>query len=323
MKIRQALGALALSVVVLAAGLAPRAAAYDPHPGGYSSYAAGVDLSAHNAGDPTMRGLSFVALRATYGTWPDTLFPKHSRAAQVAGVATCAYHFGIASQDPYRQAEAFLQVALAQRARCLALDVESDPAGRMTDAQARAFIQAIHAAGLQVGLYESASGFDSFGQDWNWVAQWGPYQPRGAWAFWQWQGYPLDRDVFHGSPSLFKPWLETHLRLVPAGRIAVSSVAQVAPTLVWARAQEATLARYIANLKAVPAPSVLQQRELGTYRARLAVIRADIAYLTGIQTVERYIANLKAVRRPTAAQKAKLALYQARLAGWLANPRVL
>ena len=74
----------------------------------------------------------------------------------------------------------------------------------MTTAQARVFIAEVHRAGRKIGLYHSRSGFPSLGQDWNWIAQWGDTPPNMPWAFWQWQGSPLDRDMFNGDHTALR-----------------------------------------------------------------------------------------------------------------------
>ncbi len=171
------------------------------------TWAKGIDVSYANARMPNLTGRDFVFVRATYGTHEDSRWRSHSAAVRRAGRRLGAYAFGIYG-DGAAQARAFL--ATAGTADLLALDFEKE-AGRprMTKAQGRAFIAAVHAAGREIGLYASVSGFPDLGQDWNWPAG-GPgwdtvagstTPPRMPWTIWQYRGAPLDLDVFHGDPA--------------------------------------------------------------------------------------------------------------------------
>jgi lysozyme len=159
----------------------------------------GIDVSRHQSTTPALGGLSFAFARATYGSYGDSKYAVHSAAFRAAGIVAGAYHFGRSTPSPELQVAAFLKAAGG--ADLLALDLESDGGNvPMSAAQARAFIAAVHAAGRKIGLYHSRSGFPSLGQDWNWVAKWGSAAPTGIpWAFWQWQGSPLDRNRFNGT----------------------------------------------------------------------------------------------------------------------------
>lgn len=157
---------------------------------------AGIDISKWQATTPSLTGLDFAFARSTYATTVDPKYAMHTAAFRAAGLVVGAYHFGVGFVSPAEQVRAFL--AVAKNADLLALDLERDSTATMTAAQAREFIAAIHAAGRTVGLYHSRSGFPSLGQDWNWVAKWGTTPPDMTWAFWQWQGSPLDRDKFNG-----------------------------------------------------------------------------------------------------------------------------
>lgn len=124
----------------------------------------------------------------------------HIANARRAGLVTGAYHFGVNSiyVSIAAQVKAFLNTALD--ADFLVLDKEADGVRTpMSDADATAFIAGVHAASRRIGLYHSQSGFPELGQDWNWVARWGSTPPSNLWLFWQWQGSPLDRDVFNGT----------------------------------------------------------------------------------------------------------------------------
>ncbi len=156
----------------------------------------GIDVSVWQKTTPPLTGLSFLFARATYDTSPDTMYATHIANARKAGLRVGAYHFGTGRSTPQAQAAAFLKAAGNVDFYCL--DLESDPVP-MTQQQAAAFITAVKASGRQCGLYHSASGFPSLGQSYNWIAKWGTAPPVGPWAFWQYQGSPLDKDHFAGT----------------------------------------------------------------------------------------------------------------------------
>src|SRR5512146_45480 len=155
----------------------------------------GIDVSRFNVlSSRTLDGQAFAFARATYGTSTDPSFYSHTTAFKAAGIVTGAYAFGIGMSGA-QQANSFL--AVAHSSELLALDLEGDP-NPMSEAQAREFIATVQAKGYRCGLYHSRWGFPSLGQDWNWVAQWGGTPPTNKWAFWQWQGSPIDRDYWNG-----------------------------------------------------------------------------------------------------------------------------
>lgn len=156
----------------------------------------GIDVSKWQPRTPGLTGLGFAFARATYATSPDERYAQHTAAFRAADIAAGAYHFGTGFVAVPRQVEAFLETA--GDADLLALDWETDRAKTMTRAQAREFIAAVQATGRRIGLYASRSWFRDLGQDWHWVAQWGPRAPDRPWHFWQYQGSPLDRNRFNG-----------------------------------------------------------------------------------------------------------------------------
>lgn len=159
----------------------------------------GIDISVWQEKTPSLTGLGFAFARATFGTSTDTRYSQHVAAFRAAGLVVGAYAFGTGAYSGAEQARVLLLAA--RDADLLALDLERNVAGSsMTEAQARDFIATVHAAGRTIGLYHSDSGFPDVGQDWNWVAKWGTAPPARPYAFWQWQGSPLDRDWFNGTP---------------------------------------------------------------------------------------------------------------------------
>jgi len=161
------------------------------------TYLDGIDVSQWQAATPPLVGQAFAFARATYGTGIDTRYAMHAANFRKAGIVTGAYAFGTVG-DGAAQAAAFLKVA--HDADLLALDLEQEPAKPpMTEAQARAFIAAMHGVGRQIGLYHSNSGFPFLGQDWDWIARWTNLPPVHRWTFWQYQGKPIDRDRYNGT----------------------------------------------------------------------------------------------------------------------------
>jgi hypothetical protein len=161
--------------------------------------ARGIDISYANGTTPVLTGRAFVFVRACYGTRQDTRWDYHTANVRRAGRVLGAYAFGI-NENGATQARAFL--AIAHEADFLALDWERESGKpEMTSAQAAAFIDTVQAAGREIGLYHSDSGFPNAGQDWNWVAKWGTTAPTRPWLFWQYRGSPLDLDYFNGDAA--------------------------------------------------------------------------------------------------------------------------
>jgi len=155
----------------------------------------GIDVSRYQTTTPSLTGLDFVGIRATYGTWPDALYAIHLANTQKAGLVALAYHFGT-GQPVAAQVATFL--ATAGKADLFVLDLERNGnLASMSLTQARQFIAAVKATGRRIGLYHSESGFPSLGQDYNWVANWSQV-PSVHWTFWQYRGSPLDLDRFNG-----------------------------------------------------------------------------------------------------------------------------
>ena len=146
----------------------------------------GIDVSHwQTPSDWTPTGLTFLVARATNGTSVDERYAAHIAKARKAGLVVGAYHFN-GDGTVARQAEAFLRAAGA--VDLYALDVEGK--GAFTRSQAAEFVRRVQAAGLRCGLYMSESTFWDVGQDWDWVANWGPSgpattEPKRHWDIWQ------------------------------------------------------------------------------------------------------------------------------------------
>lgn len=159
----------------------------------------GIDISAHQATTPSLAGKAFVICRATYGAHGDSRYLIHAQAVRKAGKVLGAYHFArpVTTGDTVaEQVRAFM--LMGRDADLLVLDWESDGGnGRMTVADAKAFIAAVHKQGRRIGLYASESTFRDLGQDFDWVANWSR-EPR-SYDIWQYRGSPLDLDRFRGT----------------------------------------------------------------------------------------------------------------------------
>jgi len=154
----------------------------------------GIDVSQWQLATPSLAGLDFLVARASIATVRDARYPMHVANARAHGLIVGAYHFGAHGPSGAAQAAAFLQYA--GPADLFALDLEgSDP---MPDAEGRAFVAAVQAAGHKCGLYGSDSGFRDLGQDWDWVANWSQV-PSRHWDVHQYRGSPLDLDRYNGT----------------------------------------------------------------------------------------------------------------------------
>lgn len=158
----------------------------------------GPDVSRYQA-HPEWRAVAadgrfkFAILKASEGLGYDPSYIEANLpAARAAGLVVGAYHFGTGSHGGAEQARYFVDVVKrANGGTCdgvlLVLDLERAASGpSMTNAQAREFITQVRAlTGSKVGLYHSASGFSAVGQDWGWVAAYGPSHAPRAEKFWQ------------------------------------------------------------------------------------------------------------------------------------------
>lgn len=171
----------------------------------------GIDVSHHQPDTPPLSGLRFLVARATYGVYPDDRYLAHVRAARAAGLVAFAYAFGRAG-DVGAQVAAFL--AVAGDADGWALDLEADGgADPMTHRAAAEFIARVQGSGRPCGLYHSTSGYPDLGQSWRWVADYRPIDaPPIPWDIWQWQGHPLDRDIYRGSTAQLRAMGRTDMR---------------------------------------------------------------------------------------------------------------
>ena len=159
----------------------------------------GIDISSWQTSTPVLAGLSFVFIRASFGTSPDPRYPQHLADVQHAGLPAVPYHT-FEPGDPAAQVATFLGVVGG--APSVGIDLEHTYVGNATYlSMVKSMIDRLHAAGRKVTLYGSESGYPRLGQDYAWVAKWGAVPPSIQWDYWQWQGSPLDQDYFAGDEA--------------------------------------------------------------------------------------------------------------------------
>lgn len=159
------------------------------------TYAKGVDVSYYQSTTPPLTGLSFLIARSSIGLGTDPRYSKHIANAKAAGLVTGAYHFAYTGRIA-DQADLFLRTA--GDVDLLFIDVEGR--GQPTQAEVRAFIKRVQAAGKRCGLYRSESVYYEAGQDYDWIANWSA-MPSRSWDFHQYRGSPLDLDRFNGTDA--------------------------------------------------------------------------------------------------------------------------
>lgn len=171
--------------------------------------ARGIDCSHWQTATPSLAGLNFLIARATYATTPDDRYAQHMTAARKAGLIVGAYHFGVGAAQATIAAQAIAFVKTAGAADFLVLDFESNGTNgpTMTGLEAQSFIRVVRSSKRKVGLYHSLSGFPSFGQDFNWVADWGAKAPTIKWTFWQYTDTPVDGDYFNGDIAALRAFI--------------------------------------------------------------------------------------------------------------------
>lgn len=180
----------------------------------------GIDISEYQTSTPSLDGLSFIVLRASIGGRKDAKYDTHYTNARKAGLVVMAYHFGVAPATlPIAdQVAAFL--ASAKDADFLWIDQEADGFG---DTQAKNFINKVHNAGRQIGLYHSLSGYDVLNADARWVAYWNSTPPSIGWDLWQSQGSPLDTDYLNPASPLAALLRKGYVTQATADKIAENS----------------------------------------------------------------------------------------------------
>lgn len=179
----------------------------------------GIDISKWQATTPSLGGLDFIGIRATYATSFDTMYLTHYRHSRTEGLVVFAYHFGVPASQASINLQAAAFIKAAGDADGLFLDLEKNGSSpSMSLAEAREFIARVKATDplkRKVLLYHSLSGFPNVGQDANWKAAWGTTQPAGT-AFWQYRGSPLDLNYYIGSRAQLNAFVARPKPPVPA-----------------------------------------------------------------------------------------------------------
>jgi lysozyme len=193
-----------------------------------------IDLSHWNtvSSFPEIKASSVQAMmhKCSQGLWSDPTYAARRAEATAAKIITGAYHFGVAFEDPVKQADYFMGMMGAHYAipapSVLALDWEWNQSNTMTAKQAGLFVQRIYqrTGGSWPMLYTSAvflklalvdADPETLGYLHNcdlWLTGFTPEPvlPAGwtAWRIWQ-HGIgscpgvvgQVDRDTFNGTPE--------------------------------------------------------------------------------------------------------------------------
>jgi lysozyme len=187
--------------------------------------AQGIDVSAYQ--NPltadALKGLDFAFCKATNGsTLADPVFARNWRTMKAAGVRRGAYHelASPAVASGKAQAAYFLATVVEQGLEpgdMLAV-VASDYGG-VTDAEVKAWCDAVHAAApaSPVLIYSDldvAKALTSCTDYDLWVAWPSDTAPESvapwtSWKFWQWSESVLDKDAFNGTAAEMKAWLDS------------------------------------------------------------------------------------------------------------------
>lgn len=172
----------------------------EPHPGPDEAH--GIDVSHHQRTvdwlEAYRAGISFVYVRATYGTTVDQRAVTHAGRARHAGLAVGLYHFARPDQDVAAQVDAFADVAkeLGMGVGWLlpAIDVEAYPLGGVSQPPVPAWNPACEALAAAFAerwgsclVYLSAGDWGRLGRpSWPlqyplWVPHWWPDDSPGRW----------------------------------------------------------------------------------------------------------------------------------------------
>jgi hypothetical protein len=161
----------------------------------------GIDVSKWQSSTPPLTGLDFLIARASIGTTPDPMYATHIKNARAKGLLVGAYHFNWSTIPVSDQIEAFLNKAGDVDFYFIDVEYAGNGVAKFTRTQTRDFIKGVRLAKGHCGLYMSESSFyTDVDNDYRWVANWSQ-PPNIGWKFWQYQGSPLDRNLFNGTPA--------------------------------------------------------------------------------------------------------------------------
>lgn len=178
----------------------------------------GYDVSMWQKETPT--DADFLIIKATEGNgYLDPKVWDHLANAKKKKLLYGFYHYARPDlgNEPEAEADWFLKCVGDHAGKCVyALDWEGDSLRYPEDWLLRWCRRIQEKTGVKPLIYISAGNvyklrsayFEDFGL---WVAHWGVYKPvfRGCyptWAMWQYQGSPLDKDVFNGDRRAWKAY---------------------------------------------------------------------------------------------------------------------
>jgi len=171
-------------------------------------YPNGIDVSVWQ-GDITtaLVDCEFGCARASIGNSVDHTYVAHAAAIRKAGLVLGAYHYLVPSETGTIQVNTFLKSA--SDADFFALDMESTALKVPKIAEwFISYLRKIDTRHRKILLYSSEGTWPGdMGQDANWVAKWSTTEPAIRWKFWQYQGAPLDKDVYNGSLAELKKFV--------------------------------------------------------------------------------------------------------------------
>jgi murein DD-endopeptidase MepM/ murein hydrolase activator NlpD len=258
-----------------------------------------LDISKHQSTTPSLDGIDALIARATFGTVADERYAQHTAAARAKGIPAAAYHFGRSAQYVSIADQVATFLLVAKDADGLALDFEKDdywdPVAQqtvhrtpMSVAEAREFVERVHAAGRRIGLYASTLyPYPEIGQDWRWVAEYratvvAAGGPPIAWDLWQYTSSPLDHSRFRGTLAEFRT-----LMGAPASPIVVPAPAPppapAAAGLAWPSTFTGIFTQEHGPVPLTAEPAGYYQRDsqgsLKTYRTSFAGAQGSSAHV--------------------------------------------
>lgn len=164
----------------------------------------------------------FLIIKATEGNgYTDPSLEKHLSNALKKKKLIGFYHYARPDlgNEPEAEADWFLQIVGKYAGQAIfALDWEGDSLRYSEDWLLRWCRRIKEKTGVKPLIYISAGQCyklrSAYYEDYGlWVAHWGVYKPvyrgcypLGAWALWQYQGSPIDRDVFNGDKRAWKAY---------------------------------------------------------------------------------------------------------------------
>ena len=180
----------------------------------------GYDISMWQADTPL--DCDFLIIKASEGNgYKDPAMERHLAKAKKAKKLLGFYHYARPDlgNEPEAEADWFLKIVGEYAGNAIyALDWEGDSLRYSEDWILRWCRRIKEVTGVKPLIYVSASQVwrlrSAYYEDYGlWVAHWGVYRPvykgcypPGAWALWQYQGSPIDKDIFNGDRRAWKAY---------------------------------------------------------------------------------------------------------------------